>query len=76
MTPLAPNTFSCSSNGYGVDGRSAQAQVTQDELLVAHPFSFCSGPPGGGPPWVIGADTGIHPSAAGHAQMANALPAP
>jgi lysophospholipase L1-like esterase len=77
MTPLAPNAYSCTRLGYqvSVDGASVQATVTQDELFVDH-FSYCAGPAGGGPPWVIGADTGIHPSAAGYAQMASALPAP
>jgi lysophospholipase L1-like esterase len=77
MMPLAPNAYSCTRLGYqvSVDGASVQATVTQDELFVDH-FSYCSGPAGGGPPWVISADTGIHPSAAGYAQMAGALPAP
>jgi lysophospholipase L1-like esterase len=77
MTPLAPNDYSCSRLGFrvSVDGASVQASITQDELAVAH-FSFCGGPAGGGPPWVIRNDTGIHPSAAGYAQMASALPAP
>lgn len=76
MTPLAPNTFTCSSFGYSVDGQSVQASVTQDQLLISHPLSFCEGPAGGGPAWVISADTGIHPSAAGYAQMAGAMPPP
>jgi lysophospholipase L1-like esterase len=75
MTPLAPDTYSCSELGYQVDGQSVQSSATQDELEILHPLSFCSGP-AEGPPWVISADTGIHPSAAGHAQMASALPAP
>jgi hypothetical protein len=29
-----------------------------------------------GPPWVIGGDTGIHPSAAGYARMAATVPSP
>jgi hypothetical protein len=58
-----------------VDGPSVQATVTQDELRVDH-FAFCSAPAGAGPPSVISADTGIHPSAAGYAQMASALPTP
>jgi aminopeptidase N len=33
-------------------------------------------PVGGGPPWVISGDTGIHPSAAGYAQMASQVPPP
>ena len=76
MTPLAPNTYSCSRLGYRVDGPSVQAKPTQHELLLTHPLSFCRGPADGGKPWVIGADTGIHPSAAGYAQMASALSAP
>jgi hypothetical protein len=77
MTPLAPSSYSCSRLGFrvSVDGASVQASVTQDELAALH-FSFCGGPAGGGPPWVIRNDTGIHPSAAGYAQMASALPAP
>jgi len=75
ISPVYPSTYSCSSLGYTVDGRSVQATPTQDELEVLHPLSFCSGP-AVGPPWVIGGDTGIHPSAAGYAQMAAALPAP
>jgi lysophospholipase L1-like esterase len=76
MTPLAPNTFTCSSFGYSVDGQSVQARVTQAELILSHPLSFCKGPAGGGRRWVISADTGIHPSAAGYAQMAGAMPPP
>ena len=49
--------------------------ATQDELLVTHPLSFCSGPVHG-PPWVISGDTGIHPSATGYTQMASQVPAP
>jgi lysophospholipase L1-like esterase len=76
MTPLAPNRFSCSSSANRVDGPSVQATITQDALRVGHPLSFCEGPADGGPPWVISGDTGIHPSAAGYAQMAGALPTP
>jgi lysophospholipase L1-like esterase len=77
MSPLAPSDYSCSRLGIRVhvDGASVQATVTQDQLFLTH-FSFCGGPPGGGPPWVISADTGIHPSAGGYTQMASALPAP
>jgi lysophospholipase L1-like esterase len=76
MTPLAPNTYSCSRLGYRVDGPSVQATVTQHQLGLTHPLSFCKGPAIGPPPWVISADTGIHPSAAGYAQMASAVTAP
>lgn len=75
ISPAYPSTFSCSRFGYKVDGRSVQSTPTQDELAVLHPLSFCSGPPSG-PPWVISGDTGIHPSAAGYAQMAGRVPAP
>lgn len=75
MRPLYPANFSCSMLGYMVDGPSAQSTLTQDELLAGHLPSFCSGPPIG-PPWIISADTGIHPSTAGHSYMANALPDP
>jgi len=75
LSPLYPSTYSCSSLGYTVDGPSVQSEPTQYELLAAHPLSFCSGPPEG-PPWVIDGDTGIHPSAAGYAQMASQVPAP
>ena len=75
MTPLAPADFSCSFLGYKVDGPSVQSTPSQDELLIDHPLSFCSGP-AIGPPWVISGDTGIHPSAAGYFQMASQIPAP
>ena len=75
ISPLYPSSYSCSHLGYEVDGPSVQSTPTQDELLAAHPLSFCSGPVEG-PPWVISGDTGIHPSAAGYAQMASQVPAP
>jgi hypothetical protein len=75
ISPVYPSTYSCSRLGYQVDGRSVQSTPTQDELTLAHPLSFCSGP-AKGPPWVISGDTGIHPSAAGYAQMAARVPVP
>lgn len=75
VSPVYPSTYTCSSSGFLVDGRSVQSDPTQDELLVSHPLSFCAGP-AEGPPWVIDGDTGIHPSAAGYAQMAAQIPAP
>lgn len=75
IEPVYPSTHSCSSLGYMVDGRSVQSTPTQDELRLLHPLSFCPGP-AEGPPWVIGGDTGIHPSGAGYAQMASKVPAP
>jgi lysophospholipase L1-like esterase len=75
VSPVFPSEYTCSSLGYLVDGRSVQSDPSQDELLAAHPLSFCAGP-AKGEPWVISGDTGIHPSAAGYAQMASQLPAP
>jgi hypothetical protein len=65
------------SLGYEVDGPSVQSRPTQDELEILHPLSFCVGPNGdASPTWVIGGDTGIHPSATGYTQMASQVPAP
>jgi lysophospholipase L1-like esterase len=75
LEPVYPSKYSCSRAGYKVDGPSVQIKATQDELLLAHPLSFCKGPVTG-PPWVISGDTGIHPSASGYAQMASQVPAP
>lgn len=75
ISPVYPSHYSCSSLGYKVDGPSVQSTPTQDELEFLHPLSFCEGPPVG-PPWVISGDTGIHPSAAGYAQMASQVPPP
>lgn len=76
ISPVYPSTFSCSRFGYTVDGPSVQSTPTQRELLILHPLSFCKGPAGGGEPWVISGDTGIHPSAAGYEQMASQVPPP
>jgi lysophospholipase L1-like esterase len=75
ISPVYPSTYSCSHLGYQVDGRSVQSGPSQNELFIDHPLSFCPGP-AEGPPWVIEGDTGIHPSAAGYAQMASQVPAP
>jgi lysophospholipase L1-like esterase len=79
MTPplfpvgLPPGDVSCPGEVFTsvVDGQSRQSRVTQDELLVTHPLSFCDSTEY----WIISADTGIHPSVAGHAQYAAALQA-
>jgi len=73
ISPVYPSNYTCRL--YPVDGPSVQSTGTQDEL-EAHALSFCSGPAGGGKPWVINGDTGIHPSAAGYTQMASQVPAP
>ncbi|MEX2106929.1 MAG: SGNH/GDSL hydrolase family protein [Solirubrobacterales bacterium] len=75
IEPVFPSTYTCSYFEYKVDGQSVQSTPTQYELAVTHPLSFCDGP-AEGPPWVISGDTGIHPSAAGYAQMAARVPAP
>ncbi len=74
LEPVYPSSYTCSYFEYGVDGPSVQSTPTQDELEASHYLSFCEGPKGGGEPWVISGDTGIHPSAAGYAQMASAVP--
>jgi lysophospholipase L1-like esterase len=51
-----------------VDGPSHQSEPTKAELFVESPFDFC-----GGPEWIIGADTGIHPNALGYTQFADTL---
>lgn len=73
VSPVYPADYTCRL--YPVDGPSVQSTGTQDEL-ESHVLSFCSGPAGGGEPWVINGDTGIHPSAAGYLQMASQVPAP
>lgn len=75
LEPVYPSTYTCSYFEYKVDGPSVQSTPTQDELEALHYLSFCEGPKVG-PPWVISGDTGIHPSAAGYAQMAGQVPAP
>jgi lysophospholipase L1-like esterase len=57
--------------GQGVDGPSVQSEAAQVELDITHPFSFC----GSTDYWIISADTGVHPSVAGHAQFAASLQA-
>jgi lysophospholipase L1-like esterase len=74
LEPIYSSSYTCSLLEYGVDGPSVQSTPTQAELEVGHYLSFCGGPQGGGEPWVIGADTGIHPSPAGYAQMASQVP--
>jgi lysophospholipase L1-like esterase len=76
LEPVYPASYSCSRFGFKVDGPSVQATPSQDELALTHPLSFCKGPAGGGKPWIISGDTGIHPSAVGYAQMASQVPAP
>jgi lysophospholipase L1-like esterase len=79
ISPVYPSRFSCSRLGYEVDGPSVQSILTQEELEVLHPLSFCGGSTGDSStyfPWVISGDTGIHPSTVGYSQMASQVPAP
>jgi lysophospholipase L1-like esterase len=76
ISPVFPSRYTCSRLGFKVDGPSVQSNPTQEELWLLHPLSFCSGSESFEPPWVIGGDTGIHPSAAGYRQMASRVPAP
>ena len=76
VEPVYPSHYTCGYFEYPVDGPSVQTEATQDELEALHPLSFCPGPKPKGPEWVISGDTGIHPSAAGYAQMASQVPAP
>jgi lysophospholipase L1-like esterase len=69
---VGPGDAICPQGGSAlVDGQSRQSQATQDEMSVLHPLGFC----GSTDYWIISADTGIHPSQAGHAQFAQALAA-
>jgi hypothetical protein len=76
IQPAFPSQFSCSFFGYKVDGPSVQSARAQWELKNLHRLSFCAGPAGGGPNWVINNDTGIHPSATGYTQMMLKVPPP
>ncbi len=75
ISPVYRSEYTCSWLRFRVDGPSVQSEPSQDELEALHPLSFCPGP-ADGPPWVISGDSGIHPSAAGYAQMASQVPAP
>lgn len=75
MDPIFPSKYKCTLFGSRVDGPSVQSTPTQDEFELLDPISFCSGPSIGSP-WVISGDTGIHPSFAGYAQMADQIPPP
>jgi lysophospholipase L1-like esterase len=67
---LGPGSFICPGSGALVDGPSHQSTATQDELAIDPFGSFCAGNP-----WIISADTGIHPDRQGYAQFATVLAA-
>jgi lysophospholipase L1-like esterase len=77
IAPVYPAKYKCKGILFDsrVDGPSVQATPAQVFLRTTHPLEFCGGPVSG-PPWVISGDTGVHPSAAGYAQMASQVPAP
>ena len=75
LEPIYPSTDECHYLGELVDGPSVQSTPSQVALRITNPLTFCGGP-ATGPPWVISGDTGIHPSAAGYAQMAGQVPPP
>ena len=64
----APGAYVCPNNRAAVDGPSHQSTVSQDFLELNPFFSFCPGPP-----WIISADTGIHPNRTGYGEFASAL---
>ncbi|HVD41499.1 MAG TPA: SGNH/GDSL hydrolase family protein [Solirubrobacterales bacterium] len=71
ISPVAPTGSKCPP----ADGPSVQAWLTQDELKLLHPETFCKGPEAEGESeWVIAADSGIHPSITGYVHMASAVP--
>jgi hypothetical protein len=76
LEPVYPSSYTRSYFEYGVDGPSVQSTPSQDELEPAHYLSSRDGPKGGGEPWVISGDTGIHPTAAGYGQMESQVPPP
>ena len=64
----APGAYICPTNRAAVDGPSHQSTVSQDFLRLDPFLSFCPGPP-----WIISADTGIHPNRTGYEEFASAL---
>jgi lysophospholipase L1-like esterase len=66
LQPWSP-PYDC-GDGDLVDGPSHQSEPTQGEFRLGHPFTYCPGDE-----WVIGADSGIHPSSDGYAAFAQAL---
>jgi hypothetical protein len=72
-TGLPPTTHDSWTGSYDCgglfdsDGPSHQSDLTQD-FFTASDYDFCTGPP-----WIIDADSGIHPSQLGYAQYATAL---
>jgi len=64
----APGAYVCPNNRAAVDGPSHQSTVSQAFLELNPFFSFCPGAP-----WIISADTGIHPNRTGYREFASAL---
>ncbi len=70
---LAPGKKVCPGRpGVGlVDGQSVQSTITQDRYDDSTKYKFCSGPKR----WIISADLGVHPTKAGHKQIASSASA-
>lgn len=58
----------CTESKVAVDGESHQASAVQAPFRQEYPGQFCKGTP-----WIISADTGIHPNQTGYAQFAKTL---
>ena len=54
-----------------MDGASVQSTLTQQRFRNSQPDSFCPSPKR----WIISADLGVHPSVAGHEQIASSVSA-
>jgi len=65
---IAPGATTCPGQAFQVDGPSRQSTAAQLVLASQNP-QFCPT----FDPWIISADDGIHPNAAGYAQFAAAL---
>jgi lysophospholipase L1-like esterase len=66
---LAPGTQVCPGRpGVGlVDGVSVQSKITQDRYGQSSEYKLCSG----SQRWIISSDLGVHPTKAGHRQIAS-----
>jgi lysophospholipase L1-like esterase len=54
-----------------VDGVSVQSTITQDRFKDSTKYKLCSGPKR----WIISSDLGVHPTKAGHRQIASSASA-
>ena len=70
---LAPGKVSCPGQPEVglVDGVSVQSKITQDRFKNSDKYKFCKGPKR----WIISSDLGVHPTKAGHRQLASSATA-